>query len=143
MRIEWVNNAAFILSSGSVRLMCDPWLEGKIFNGGWKLLSETRFPYDDFANITHIWISHEHPDHFSPPTLRRIPEAYRRGITILFHYTKDKRVLNVCRSLGFKTWELREKELVDVAPDFRLPTAESQSPGATPVLRNNCEGGLR
>ena len=120
MRIEWVNNAAFILSSGSVRLMCDPWLEGKIFNGGWKLLSETRFPYGDFAYIMHIWISHEHPDHFSPPTPRRIPEAYRRGITILFHYTKDKRVLNACRSLGFKTWELREKELVDLAPDFRL-----------------------
>jgi hypothetical protein len=118
--IEWVNNASYILESGSVRLICDPWLEGTIFNGGWKLLSETRLPYEDFADITHVWISHEHPDHFSPPSLKRIPEEYRRRITVLFHQTRDKRVLNVCKALGFQTQELPEREPVELAQDFRL-----------------------
>src|SRR5579864_3571428 len=110
MLIEWVNNASFILESGSVPLICDPWLEGTIFNGGWKLLSETKLRYEDFADITHIWISHEHPDHFNPITLKHIPEEQRRRIIVLFHHTKDKRVLNVCKALGFKTWELPEGE---------------------------------
>jgi len=74
MFIDWVNNASFILESAGVRLICDPWLDGTIFNSGWKLLSETKLRYEDFGDITHIWLSHEHPDHFSPPNLRSIPE---------------------------------------------------------------------
>lgn len=120
MLLEWVNNASFILDSGPVRLICDPWLEGTIFNGGWKLLSETRFRYEEFANITHIWLSHEHPDHFSPLSLKSIPEEYRRRITVLFHETKDKRVLKFCKVLGFRLQELPEEEPVTLAQDFKL-----------------------
>ena len=120
MLLEWVNNASFILESGPVRMICDPWMEGTIFNGGWKLLSETRFRYEDFAKITHIWLSHEHPDHFSPPSLQSIPEEYRRRITVLFHHTKDKRVLKFCKALRFKLQELPEEEAVTLAPDFKL-----------------------
>lgn len=120
MLIEWVNNASFILRSGSVCLICDPWLEGTIFNGGWKLLSETRFRYNDFAGITHIWLSHEHPDHFSPPSLTSIPEDHRRRIIVLFHHTKDKRVLNYCKAVGFRVQELPEDAPVELAQDFRL-----------------------
>jgi hypothetical protein len=120
MLIEWVNNASFILESGAVRLICDPWLEGTIFNRGWKLLSVTKLRYEEFAGITHIWLSHEHPDHFSPPTLKAIPEEHRKNITVLFHHTKDKRVLHVCKAFGFKTQELVEWEPVELAPDFTL-----------------------
>ncbi len=120
MLLEWVNNASFILDSGRVRLISDPWLEGTIFNGGWKLLSETRFRYEEFASITHIWLSHEHPDHFSPQSLRGIPEEYRRRIVVLFHHTKDKRVLKFCKSLGFMLQELPEEEPVSLAQDFKV-----------------------
>lgn len=120
MQLEWVNNASFILQSGSVRLICDPWIEGTIFNGGWKLLSETKFRYQDFADITHMWISHEHPDHFSPPNLTRIPEECRRKITLLFHHTKDRRVLKFCHTLGFQVYEMPEHESVTLADDFRV-----------------------
>jgi UDP-MurNAc hydroxylase len=106
MFLEWVNHAGFVLGTGALRLLCDPWLEGTAFNNGWRLLSPTVFGDEDFATITHIWFSHEHPDHFSPPSLKRIPEKYRRRITVLFRDTKDKRVLNACKQWGFQTIEL-------------------------------------
>ena len=89
MQMEWVNHASFIIRSGSVALLCDPWLHGTVFNEGWSLQSPTKLSYNDFANITHIWFSHEHPDHFNPPNLKKIPEQYRRKIKVLFHHTKD------------------------------------------------------
>ena len=106
MLLEWVNHAGFVLETGALRLLCDPWLEGTAFNNGWRLLSPTVFRNEDFSTITHIWFSHEHPDHFSPPSLRRIPEKHRRQITVLFRETKDKRVLNACKQWGFQTMEL-------------------------------------
>jgi len=118
--MDWVNHASFILRSGAVSLLCDPWLDGAIFNQGWSLLSPTRLAYDDFAAITHIWFSHEHPDHFSPPCLKKIPEQYRRRITVLFHITKDKRVVNLCKALGFAVVELPEWQTVEIAPDFKI-----------------------
>jgi UDP-MurNAc hydroxylase len=115
MWIEWVNHASFILESGNVRLICDPWIDGTICDNAWRLLSPTRMKYEEFSSITHIWFSHEHPDHFNPPNLKRIPEEYRRRITVLFHETRDKRVINLCKSLGFKIQELPELQKVEIA----------------------------
>jgi UDP-MurNAc hydroxylase len=122
MKILWVNHASFVIESrgaphyptsgDGVRLICDPWIDGTAFNNGWRHISPTKFTYQDFANITHIWFSHEHPDHFSPPNLQKIPEEHRRRITVLFHFTKDKRVIEVCKSLGFQTQELPEDQWV-------------------------------
>ena len=102
MKIEFVNHACYVLETGDIRLICDPWLEGRCFNDGWGLLSPTAFQYEDFETITHVWFSHEHPDHFSPPNLRKIPEEYRRRITILFQETLDKKLVQYCEKLGFK-----------------------------------------
>jgi UDP-MurNAc hydroxylase len=102
MQIEWVNHASFLVQEGNVGLLCDPWIEGFVFDNSWALISPTKFRYDDFARVTHIWISHEHPDHFSPPNLKHIPLQIRNRITVLFQETKDKRVIKFCRGLGFK-----------------------------------------
>src|SRR5260370_18329856 len=100
--------------------MCDPWLEGGELNGGWKVLSPSIFRYEDFARITHIWFSHEHPDHFSPSNLKRIPEELRRKITVLFHQTKDNRVLKFCEAYRFEVQEFPDAQPVELAGDFRL-----------------------
>jgi UDP-MurNAc hydroxylase len=118
--LTWVNHASVIVESQGVRLITDPWLEGPVFNAGWTLLAPTQLRYEDFADITHIWFSHEHPDHFTPPNLRRIPADCRRRIKVLFHETRDKRVITVCKELGFETQELAEGLRVSIAPDFNL-----------------------
>ena len=101
-RIRWINHAGFELQAEGVRIVCDPWLRGLAFNQSWALISETRFLPDDFRGVDYIWFSHEHPDHFSPASIRSIPPDTRAAITVLFQKTLDGRVAKFCRELGFK-----------------------------------------
>src|SRR5205823_15052942 len=96
LRIRWVNHASYVPTARDVRLITDPWLFGSAFNNGWDLISEAKFSLDDFREITHIWFSHEHPDHFAPPVLKAIDPAVRANITVLFQETKDHKVLDFC-----------------------------------------------
>src|SRR5687767_12875608 len=91
--IEWINHASYVLSDGKVTLITDPWLEGSAFNNAWALLAPSSFPYERFAEVTHMWVSHEHPDHFAPPVLKRIPPQTRSAITFLYRTTRDHRVV--------------------------------------------------
>ncbi len=101
-RIRWINHAGFELQTEGLRIVCDPWLSGFAFNQSWALLSETKFTPSDFEGVDYIWFSHEHPDHFAPGDLRKIPENIRATITVLFQKTRDGRVASFCRKLGFK-----------------------------------------
>lgn len=115
--ITWVNHAGFLIEHGAVRLLIDPWIEGTAFNDGWALLSPSAFDYGDFSKVTHIWFSHEHSDHFSPPVLRKIPEDVRRRIVVLYQQTKDRKVIEFCRSLGFPVRELADGAAMELAED--------------------------
>jgi hypothetical protein len=120
-KLEWVNHAGFVLDYDGVRLICDPWVDGRAFNDGWELLSDTRFGYGDFASITHIWFSHEHPDHFSPPNIRKIPQDVRARITVLFQQTLDHKVVRFCESLGFaQVVELRPYQWYGLSERLRV-----------------------
>lgn len=112
--IEFVNHASFIIEAGGLSILNDPWLFGSAFNNGWDLLCDYRLPVERFASIDYIWFSHEHPDHFSPPVLKSIPEDIRRGITILFQETRDRKVVEFCRGLGFGTMELPDGKRVEL-----------------------------
>ncbi|MCG9911659.1 MAG: MBL fold metallo-hydrolase [Flavobacteriales bacterium] len=121
MKIKFVNHASFIISHKKVNLICDPWLEGTAFDNGWGLLAKTQFPYEEFEHITHIWFSHEHPDHFSPPNLNKIPEAYRKKITVLFQETADRKVSEYCRKVGFgHIVELKSNTPYTIEEDFKI-----------------------
>jgi UDP-MurNAc hydroxylase len=120
IQITWVNHASFVARVGNTALICDPWLEGPAFDNGWSLLSPTRFGYEDFGDISHLFFSHEHPDHFNPPNVRRIPEKYRPNITVLFHETRDKRVVKLCNSWGFQIKELPEHTWVPLCDEVAV-----------------------
>ncbi|MBT8422438.1 MAG: MBL fold metallo-hydrolase [Gammaproteobacteria bacterium] len=121
MKLEFVCHASVILRRDPVHLICDPWLAGTAFDNGWALLSEPAFTAEDFASITHIWFSHEHPDHFSPRTLAMIPENVRAGISVLFHASEDRKVVEHCKMLGFgDVIELQPGAWTELAPDFEI-----------------------
>lgn len=109
-------------------MICDPWLEGSAFDDSWALLAKTTFSYGDFQHITHIWFSHEHPDHFSPPNLRKIAPEHRQKITVLFQQTRDKRVVDFLEKLQFK-------EVIELEPDRWYPLG-----AGVDVLCNPAEG---
>lgn len=119
--ITFVNHASVIFSHKNIRLMTDPWLFGRAFNNGWELLSKSKFQLEDFANITHIWFSHEHPDHFHPDVLKKIPENLRQKIMILFQDTLDHRVAKKCMQLKFKSViEMKPNEFIKLNDEFKI-----------------------
>lgn len=121
--IEWVNHASFVTSLNGVRLICDPWIEGTAFKDGWQLLAPSTMRYDDFERITHLWLSHQHPDHFAPTNLSQIPPGIRRRITVLYKQTPDKLVANWCKGRGFGcVVELEPNRWIELAPDFEIMT---------------------
>ena len=121
MNIQFVNHSSFVVEHDNIVLMIDPWLEGRVFNNGWDLISQTQFKFEDFDKVTHIWFSHEHPDHFFPPNLNRISEAHRKNITVLFQETIDKRVINYCKKIGFKhVIELKPDTFEVLSPDLKV-----------------------
>lgn len=121
MRIEFVNHASTIFSHDGVHLITDPWIEGTVFHNGWSLLTPTRFTYQDYDRITHIWFSHEHPDHFFPPNIKAIPAEFRKNITVLYQFTYDKKVVEFCKNLGFKdVIELEPNREYALSPKFTI-----------------------
>src|SRR6185312_702227 len=99
-KMRWINHASYLINHKNIILVCDPWLQGSAFNNGWDLISSTKFKAEDFRDVTHIWFSHEHPDHFVPSTLKMIPSDIRKKICVLFQKTKDKKVIKYCQNLG-------------------------------------------
>ena len=106
--IRWINHAGYELRTNGVRIVHDPWTDGLAFADGWALVSPTAYTTEDFSGVDYIWFSHEHPDHFSPALLRKIPEDARATITILYQKTRDHRVVDYCRKLGFAIQELED-----------------------------------
>ncbi len=115
--ITFLNHASFIIKSKNIQILNDPYLFGTAFNNGWSLLTESDYKIH-LNQITHIYFSHEHPDHFSVPFLKSIDESRREKITIIYQETFDKRVKNFCENLGYKFKEL--KNLVEERIDENL-----------------------
>lgn len=121
MKIKWINHASFLIKYDDISLISDPWIEGRVFNNSWEHLLSSGFDYDGFKEITHIWFSHEHPDHFYPPNISKIPPEFRAQITVLFHETIDRKVVDFCKKSGFKEIiELRDWRKYELAKQFEI-----------------------
>ena len=122
MKIEFVNHASYIVEWGKNkdRLITDPWLSGSAFNHGWSHISKTKFQYEDFKNIKYIWFSHEHPDHFSPKDINKIPEEIRSEISVLYQKTNDKKVLEFCKKKFKDVIELTKNRWIDLDESIKI-----------------------
>jgi hypothetical protein len=109
LRITLINHACVKLSLGGVTILCDPWLSGPAFNQGWDLLIETPMTLDAvMQGVTHIWVSHEHPDHFVPKFFADIAPRYG-ALPVLFQQTRDKRIKSFLQARGFNVTELPDR----------------------------------
>ncbi|MGZ5201432.1 MAG: MBL fold metallo-hydrolase [Telluria sp.] len=125
-QLSFVNHASFIVENDSALLLVDPWLEGPAFNNGWSLLDQSTSSEALVARLNksglpvYVWFSHEHPDHFSIPFLKKFREQFRGIATFLFQHTLDKRVVGFLRKNGFDVTECREGVPVALGRDMRL-----------------------
>ena len=121
--IQFINHASILVSDNKNGILTDPWYSGCIFNNGWRLLHETS--EDEIKTIlnqiTHIWISHEHPDHFSPPFFLKYQKIIiDRKIKVLFQYTKDKRVINFLKSKNIEVIEIKDNSYYVINENFSV-----------------------
>ena len=121
--LTFVNHASVLLEYQGVGILSDPWFEGDAFHKGWNLLHE-----NDALDIlsllkktTYIWISHEHPDHFSVKFFIKYLEALiNHDIQIVFQETLDKRVKGFLESKGLDVIELPHNQRFHLKEDVYL-----------------------
>ncbi|RAZ41112.1 hypothetical protein DP176_08285 [Polynucleobacter paneuropaeus] len=121
--IEFINHASVIVAGDTVSILSDPWYQGDAFHKGWNLLYETSDgQVDSILNkITHIWISHEHPDHFSIVFFKKFSKKINeRKIKILFQRTKDKRVIHFFKNISLECIELDFNQNVMLDENFSV-----------------------
>lgn len=110
MKLTFINHASCKVQTNTIGILMDTWMEGPAFNFGWDLLIPTPFSFDEIMEgVNYVWISHEHPDHFSVPFLIRLAKTHKDKVTILFQKTRDHRVVNFCASQGLKCQELEDR----------------------------------
>ncbi len=119
MKLEFVNHASVVIAEGDKAILTDPWYAGPAFHKGWSLLLET--PDDQvralLSRVTDIWLSHEHPDHFSVKFFKDFGDILRsRQIPVWFQKTKDQRVAAFLRAEGIEVREMTFGESYHCGP---------------------------
>ncbi len=123
IEIELVSHASIIVDCGSVSVWTDPWLEGLAFNESWALVEAPRLADERLDEIDYVWISHEHPDHFHVPTLRALPDSFKRRVTVLVQRKNDDRVPAALRHFGFeRVIEMPHRSSREIAPGVSVYT---------------------
>lgn len=121
MKLTFINHASCKVQAKSIGILMDTWMEGPAFNFGWDLLIPTPFSFDEIMDgVNYVWISHEHPDHFSVPFLIRLAKTHKDKVTILFQKTRDHRVVNFCASQGLKYQELEDRVPTKLSDDVSV-----------------------
>lgn len=121
--IEFINHASVYFTDGSFGLLTDPWYSGNSFDDGWSLIYENN--HEDITNLLdktdYIWISHEHPDHFSVGFYKKYLNKIKENkIKIIFQKTKDRRVIDFFSKQKIETIELSDFEVFKISENFSL-----------------------
>jgi UDP-MurNAc hydroxylase len=101
MNITLVSHASVLIGTSDAVIWSDPWLFGTAFNESWSLHPAPSWDPSHLEDVDYLWLSHEHPDHFHVPTLRSLPDAFKKRITVLFQENNSEKMFDALRRLGF------------------------------------------
>ena len=100
MRVEFVSNASVVIRAGRTTILTDPWYSHGSYYGTW-------YPFPPLSEADHarytglapdaIYISHIHPDHLDPQTLR----CFDRSTPILIGKLPYPHLKRSIGSVGF------------------------------------------
>ncbi len=123
-KIKLINHSSLYMNFGdNLKILTDPWYEGFAFDGGWSLLYENKSEFIEnlLTNVDYIYITHEHPDHFSISFFKKYSDLLRsKNIKIIFQKTLDKRVeeflnkkfkLEIIILESYKTIQIKNKKI--------------------------------
>jgi UDP-MurNAc hydroxylase len=123
--VRLINHASAKLSIDNVNILSDPWFTGSVFHKGWNLIHE--LPSDKIKeyikDVDYIYISHEHPDHFSPNFFlnEEFKSILKNNKTkIIFQKTQDKRVLNFLKKKEYDVIEIPHNEYYSLNSKIKI-----------------------
>ena len=130
---ETLGNATILFfEDGRPVLATDPWLFGTCYFGSWGLerpLTESEI--DTVCAADYIWISHGHPDHLHPDSLKRLP----RGKKILLpdHYSSE--IKDSLAADGFDVTVMPYREWMPLSPTVSALCLDNENQDAILVVR--------
>jgi hypothetical protein len=101
--VKFINHSSLVVEDKRTKILCDPWFKGLAFQDGWSLLFDKSHDINKI-DFDYIWISHEHPDHFSIPTLSSLTKPTK----FIYQETKDNKVKNFLENKGHEVVILQD-----------------------------------
>ena len=98
MQITYLGHAAVMLEAAGTRILMDPWLTDPTYHGTWWHYPPLEIGVRDLPRIDYLYVSHEHPDHFDPPTLAQLD----KNIHVVIANYRRKRFRDRIAALGFR-----------------------------------------
>ena len=118
MKIKLYRSATVGIIKDNFKLLTDPWLVDGEYYGSW-----SHYPYFDFDKFNKeinsynaIYISHIHPDHCSPKTLKKI----NPNIPVYISKYHSKFLKKNIERLGFKVFELENGKRTKLGENFHI-----------------------
>lgn len=120
--VTFINHACLLIKAGSLCILSDPWFSGRVFDNSWGLLQETEIEKweTSLRQVTHIYISHEHPDHLHFPTLKSLKKLLSNDCTIIYKKQTNSNVREALTGLGYKFLEVEIGNRVDLKPNVQF-----------------------
>ena len=114
MKVKFLSSACVEIIHDDVKILCDPWLIDGEYYGSWAHYPPFDFDPNYFDDVDFIYISHQHPDHFSAKTLSKL----NKKIPVYLHNYHYKFLKNQIESLGFSVIELDHNVRTNVKNDL-------------------------
>ena len=122
-KVHFINHASILIEHNDISLLSDPWYQGDVFHKGWNLIHELQDEEIDrlLDKVSHIWISHEHPDHFSILFFKKFGQKIKSNkIKLLFQAVSDKRVEDFLVKSGYDLQILTYDLWTKLSDDFDI-----------------------
>lgn len=130
---ETLGNATLQLFENEAPLLAtDPWLKGTAYFGSWGLDHPlTPSQIQNVVDSPYIWISHGHPDHLHPESIKLLSRKSR--ILLPDHY--DPEIKKSFESKGFQVQVLKFKEWTQLTPKVRVICLENMNQDAILIVK--------
>lgn len=115
MKVTFIGHACILVESQGKHLLMDPWLVDPTYHGTWWHYPPLVHKPQDLPKLDYIYISHEHPDHFDPPTLQQL----NKDAKIIIGNFRKKRFRDRIRACGYE--DIVE---LDFAQEFACPGSD-------------------
>jgi UDP-MurNAc hydroxylase len=128
--LELLGQASVGVRLGDVEVISDPWVLRKAQLGAWepyppRTADDIRLQCERVERATHIYISHDHADHFDPEFLAQL--SPKQLVTAHFHNAGFRSALrSLSQSAGHTLHELAPGETLALGPSATLRVIPEQ-----------------